>query len=176
MTQVQVQQAGVPLAQRRRRSPHQLVLLPLSQGRGHVDVGSAAVERGGGRLAVGARPPLAVEPVERSIAGDAPHPPAERPGLLEVAEPLPGDEEHVLGDLGGDVAVAHDAPRDVVHRVEPAVEQPAERLLVATARRHDEGGVGRTGRIAVLAGLRPHLVVISRHRPASQHASSPLTR
>ena len=130
MTQVEVEHAGVALAQGCGRGPRELVLFALPQRRSHVHVGGGPVERLGRRLAVGAGPALTVEPVERPVAGDPSHPAPERAGLLEVAEALPGDEEHVLGHLGRGVLVAHDPPGDVVDGVEPLVEQPAERPLV----------------------------------------------
>ena len=94
----------------------------------------------------------------------------------QIAEAVPGDEEHVLGHLGRRVAVAHDPPGDVVDGVEPPVEQPAERPLVPVPGGEDEGGVGLTDPLAAPVGPDRPVLTTGIHRPASQHVPPVLTR
>jgi hypothetical protein len=142
MAQVEVEDAGVALAQGGSRGPDQLVATAVLGGGGGVGarVGQAGHQRVPGP-AGRRRAALAFEPVEGPVPRGPEQPAPERRRLAQVVDALPGDEEDVLRDLGCDFPVPHDMPRDVPHPIEPAVEENAEGGAVAGAGGQHETGV-----------------------------------
>ena len=160
VAQLEVEDLGVALAQRldglarrawrsrsrpaRRRDPprgrggsrrRSLAARRWARNRSPRSPPSSGRRRAGCGFAVGA--------VVGGVAGDAQEPPAERVGVVELGEAAPRGEEGVLGDLGGRVVVANDAPDEVEDPVEPQVVELAEGAVVAVERSRGPGPCSR---------------------------------
>ena len=150
VAEVQIEQADLPLAQRGRGSPHQLLAIPYladrigSQGSlGPGGVRETSVSKTTHHIIPGG--PAAVLPlqtVERPVPGDSQQPSAEGVGIVELIQPLPGRQHRILRDVGRQIVVADDRSGNVPRAVEPSVEQFAERLAVLGPSGQDQLRVG----------------------------------
>jgi hypothetical protein len=151
MAEMEIEQAGIAFAQGRRCHRDQLValvrlelLVGAGRRRAADGVGSAVVVHAGHHSSL-QRPAaaLAGEPVECRVAGDSKEPATERLGPFQRVESLPRHQEDVLGHVGGSLGVADDVPGNVVDRIEPPLEERAERPGLPCPRRDHEGVVGQ---------------------------------
>ena len=149
MAELQVEDARVAFTEDCDGGLYQRIAIVAGTDLRHVEravrsdeVGRAAVMQAGHDVVVLARAtPLALEAIERTVAGDTQQPTTERIDPLECVDAFPRDDERVLRDVGRRVGVAHDVAGHVVHAVEPPLEEHAERVTVAAAHGGHQGGI-----------------------------------
>ena len=80
--------------------------------------------------------------VDRAVAGNHRHPAAERCGIAQAVEPVPGGKEDVLYQIV-DVAIRHPGQEQAVDDAGIAIVQAREGPLVPAPGRADQTGIFR---------------------------------